>query len=145
MQEVQTMAHTLLLTIVSGALILATTYFSLYLKRFTKKLTAEAEKIEIIEKQQLATVAINRVNSLIYQTVFAMQVTTVEEKKRESENGRLTKEQAAQIMEKVKKQVKEQLNSDVINLLKLEINDVDMYIENRIELELDKVKKDLNI
>ena len=57
--------------------------------------------------------------------------------------GKLNKEDAEKIAESVKKQVLEQLAPDIVSSVKTQINDLDAYINSRIEVELTKVKKEL--
>ena len=142
-EELQPALITLCVTILSGAIAVVGAYVTLYLRKIMVKLQAETNKITNDVEKQLAQDSLARINDLIFQSVLATQVTTVEGLKNASEDGKLNKEDAEKIAESVKKQVLEQLAPDVVNSVKTQINDLDAYINSRIEVELTKVKKEL--
>lgn len=142
-EELQPALITLCVTILSGAIAVVGAYVTLYLRKIMVKLQAETNKITNDVEKQLAQDSLARINDLIFQSVLATQVTIVEGLKNASEDGKLNKEDAEKIAESVKKQVLEQLAPDVISSVKTQINDLDAYINSRIEVELTKVKKEL--
>lgn len=142
-EELQPALITLCVTILSGAIAVVGAYVTLYLRKIMVKLQAETNKITNDVEKQLAQDSLARINDLIFQSVLATQVTIVEGLKNASEDGKLNKEDAEKIAESVKKQVLEQLTPDIVNSVKTQINDLDAYINSRIEVELTKVKKEL--
>ena len=142
-EELQPALITLCVTILSGAIAVVGAYVTLYLRKIMVKLQAETNKITNDVEKQLAQDSLARINELIFQSVLATQVTIVEGLKNASEDGKLNKEDAEKIAESVKKQVLEQLAPDVVSSVKTQINDLDAYINSRIEVELTKVKKEL--
>lgn len=128
--------------LLSSILIVAGSYLLLYLVKINKKLKHEIIKSRNNELKKLSNDALNNINDVIYTTVYAAQVTVVNETK-ELNNGKLSKEDAKKILEKVKEDILKQLSDDVKKNASIQIDDIELYVTNRIELELNTVKFDL--
>ena len=143
MEEVQVLLNTLLVTILTGVISIAGAYATLLLKKVTTKIQAETSKIESDKERVLVNDAIMSINDLVYQAVFAMQTTTVEAIKDKAEDGKLTIEEGKEIANTVKDNVLAQLSTEVQSLATKQIENLDLYILDRIEVELEKVKTEL--
>ena len=144
MEEVQVLLNTLLVTILTGVISIAGAYATLLLKKVTTKIQAETSKIESDKERVLVNDAIMSINDLVYQAVFAMQTTTVEAIKDKAEDGKLTLEEGKEIANTVKDNVLSQLSTEVQSLATKQIENLDLYILDRIEVELEKVKTELD-
>ena len=144
MEEVQVLLNTLLVTILTGVISIAGAYATLLLKKVTTKIQAETSKIESDKERILVNDAIMSINDLVYQAVFAMQTTTVEAIKAKAEDGKLTVEEGKEIANIVKDNVISQLSTEVQSLATKQIENLDLYILDRIEVELEKVKTELD-
>ena len=143
MEEVQVLLNTLLVTILTGVISIAGAYATLLLKRVTTKIQAETSKIESDKERVLVNDALMSINDLVYQAVFAMQTTTVEAIKDKAADGKLTLEESKEIANTVKDNVLAQLSTEVQSLATKQIENLDLYILDRIEVELEKVKTEL--
>ena len=143
MEEVQVLLNTLLVTILTGVISIAGAYATLLLKKVTTKIQAETSKIESDKERVLVNDAIMSINDLVYQAVFAMQTTTVEAIKDKAEDGKLTLKESKEIANTVKDNVLAQLSTEVQSLATKQIENLDLYILDRIEVELEKVKTEL--
>ena len=143
MEEVQVLLNTLLVTILTGVISIAGAYATLLLKKVTTKIQAETSKIESDKERILVNDAIMSINDLVYQAVFAMQTTTVDAIKDKAEDGKLTVEEGKEIANTVKDNVLAQLSTEVQSLATKQIENLDLYILDRIEVELEKVKTEL--
>ena len=144
MEEVQVLLNSLLVTILTGVISIAGAYATLLLKKVTTKIQAETSKIESDKERVLVNDAIMSINDLVYQAVFAMQTTTVEAIKAKAEDGKLTVEEGKEIANTVKDNVISQLSTEVQSLATKQIENLDLYILDRIEVELEKVKTELD-
>ena len=79
MEMIQESLTVLLITIVCGAISVATAYVSKYAKKLTEKAKAETAKIENEAQRSLIDKAINRVDELITVNVVKMEQTLVKE------------------------------------------------------------------
>ena len=143
MEEVQVLLNTLLVTILTGVIGIAGAYATLLLKKVTTKIQAETSKIESDKERVLVNDAVMSINDLVYQAVFAMQTTTVEANKDKAADGKLTLEESKEIANTVKDNVLAQLSTEVQSLATKQIENLDLYILDRIEVELEKVKTEL--
>lgn len=143
MEEVQVLLNTLLVTILTGVIGIAGAYATLLLKKVTTKIQAETSKIESDKERVLVNDAVMSINDLVYQAVFAMQTTTVEAIKDKAADGKLTLEESKEIANTVKDNVLAQLSTEVQSLATKQIENLDLYILDRIEVELEKVKTEL--
>ena len=129
--------------IATGAIGLAGSYIALYLKRMTDKIQKEIESTQNKEQQELVTITIENLNKLIYNAVYAAQKTLAEQLKTASEDGKLTLDDAEQLRTVVKTAVMNQLTNESKKILSKQVGNLDIYIPNEIEIQLDKVKEDL--
>lgn len=143
MEIIQESLTVLLITIVCGAISVATACVSSYAKKLTEKAKAETAKIENEAQRSLIDKAINRVDELITVNVVKMEQTLVKEIKEKASDGKVDKKKLQAIAETVKSDVLNQLSKESKELISLELNDVNGYIAAQIELTLASLKNQI--
>ncbi|WP_300855410.1 hypothetical protein [uncultured Clostridium sp.] len=143
MEMIQESLTVLLITIVCGAISVATACVSSYAKKLTEKAKAETAKIENEAQRSLIDKAINRVDELITVNVVKMEQTLVKEIKEKASDGKVDKKELQAIAETVKSDVLNQLSKESKELISLELNDVNGYIAAQIELTLASLKNQI--
>lgn len=143
MEMIQESLTVLLITIVCGAISVATVYVSNYAKKLTEKAKAEIAKIENEAQRSLIDKAINRVDELITVNVVKMEQTLVKEIKEKASDGKVDKKELQAIAETVKTNVLNQLSKESKELISLELDDINGYISAQIELTLASLKNQI--
>lgn len=144
MEMIKEALTTLLVTILCGAISIATAYVTIYAKRLTEKARAETKKIESESQRKLINGAIERLDQLVTTNVVKMEQTLVKEIKNTSEDGKIEKEELKSIAEKVKADVLFQLADESKELIKVQIEDLNGYIEAQIEYSLASIKNQIS-
>lgn len=143
MEMIKEALTTLFVTILCGAISVATGYITIYSKRLTEKAKAETAKIESEAKRKLANDAIERLDHLVTANVVKMEQTVVKEIKRSSADNKIEKEELMAVAEKVKCDVLKQLTTESKDLIKIQIEDINSYIETQIEYSLAAIKNQI--
>lgn len=143
MEMIQESLTVLLVTIVCGAISVATAYISNYAKKLTEKAKAETAKIENEAQKTLIDKAINRVDELITVNVVKMEQTLVKEIKEKASDGKVDKDELKEVAKIVENDVLNQLSRESKELISLEIDDINGYIAAQIELTLASLKNQI--
>ena len=143
MEMIQESLTVLLITIVCGAISVATAYVSTYAKKLAEKAKVETAKIENEAQKVLIDNAINRVDELITVNVVKMEQTLVKEIKEKASDGKVDKDELKDVAETVKNDVLNQLSKESKELISLEIDDISGYIAAQIELTLASLKNQI--
>ena len=143
MEMIQESLTVLLITIVCGAISVATAYVSTYAKKLIEKAKVETAKIENEAQKVLIDNAINRVDELITVNVVKMEQTLVKEIKEKASDGKVDKDELKDVAEAVKNDVLNQLSKESKELISLEIDDISGYIAAQIELTLASLKNQI--
>lgn len=143
MEMIQESLTVLLVTIVCGAISVATAYISNYAKKLTEKAKAETAKIENEAQKTLIDKAINRVDELITVNVVKMEQTLVKEIKEKASDGKVDKDELKEVAKIVGNDVLNQLSKESKELISLEIDDINGYIAAQIELTLASLKNQI--
>ena len=143
MEIIQESLTVLLVTIVCGAISVATAYISNYAKKLTEKAKAETAKIENEAQKTLIDKAINRVDELITVNVVKMEQTLVKEIKEKASDGKVDKDELKEVAKIVENDVLNQLSKESKELISLEIDDINGYIAAQIELTLASLKNQI--
>lgn len=143
MEMIQESLTVLLVTIVCGAISVATAYISNYAKKLTEKAKAETAKIENEAQKTLIDKAINRVDELITVNVVKMEQTLVKEIKEKASEGKVDKDELKEVAKIVGNDVLNQLSKESKELISLEIDDINGYIAAQIELTLASLKNQI--
>lgn len=143
MEMIQESLTVLLITIVCGAISVATAYVSNYAKKLTEKAKAEIAKIENEAQKTLINKAINRVDELITVNVVKMEQTLVKEIKEKASDGKVDKDELKEVAKIVENDVLNQLSKESKELISLEIDDINGYIAAQIELTLASLKNQI--
>lgn len=126
--------------IVCGAISIATAYVSSYMKKLSEKTKAETSKLENETQKELVDKAIDRVDKLVNTNVIKAQETLVKEIKNAAKDGNVDKRDLKDVAQVVKKEVLVQLSDELKQLVSVEIQDLDKYIEAQIEVSLATLK-----
>lgn len=143
MEMIQESLTVLLVTIVCGAISIATAYISNYAKKLTEKAKAETAKIENEAQKTLIDKAINRVDELITVNVVKMEQTLVKEIKEKASDGKVDKDELKEVAKIVENDVLNQLSKESKELISLEIDNINAYIAAQIELTLASLKNQI--
>lgn len=141
-QEILDSLNVLLTTIITGVIGIIGVYISIYLNKLKEKAMASAKAIEDDSTRTLVNNAIERLNSLIVDNVKSAQLTLVKEITENAEDG-YSKEDLIAVKDVVQKNILKQLNNDSKELVKLQIEDLNGYIDNKIEVALGELKGQL--
>lgn len=129
----------LLTTVITGGIGVISTMVAVYFNNLKVKLQAETKKIENEETRKLINTALDRLNDLVVTNVQSANETLVKEIKEQSKDG-YDKSDLLAIKNVVKNNILTQLSQDSKDLLALEINDLNSYIDNKIEVVLSEIK-----
>jgi hypothetical protein len=109
-----------------------------YLTTASNKLKTETSYIKDVATKNLVNETIDDVNKLVVDEVNKTKITTKAEILKV--NGTITKEQGVELLKETRDRIVGQLTSDVIELLKKKIVDVEAYVETQIEVAIAKTK-----
>ena len=129
----------LLTTVITGGIGVISTTIAVYFNNLKVKIQAETNKIQNEETKKLVNNALDRLNDLVITNVQSAQETLVKTIKEESKDG-YSKEDLLAVKEVVKNNILVQLSQDSKDLLALEINDLNSYVDNKIEVVLSEIK-----
>lgn len=141
-QQIQESLNMLMTVIITGAISIITGVILNYINKLKAKTVAITSNVNDNSTRELLNNALLRLNSLIEDNVKSAQVTVVEEIKNNSKDG-YNKDDLLAVKEIVKSNVIKQLNDDSQKLILTEINDLNEYVNNKIEIVLGELKGQL--
>ena len=135
----------LLEIVISGALAIASVYATLLVTKATQKAKMEISKLKDEQAKNLLNDSLDRVDVLLKTNIIAMENTLKKELAKGVEDGKIEKEELNKLAFAVKENVLNQLGEDTVMILNNGLNDLNGYIEARLEQVLVEVKEKNNI
>ena len=143
MEDIQEAFMSLFVAVVTGSIGLVAVYIQKYLSEAISKVRAESGKIEDDILRDNVTYAIDTIEKIIHDTVYSLQVSVVDDIKKASEDGKLTKEEGIEIFNMAKDKILSQVPTSLQLMAKHSIEDLEEYINLKIEEQLEIVKQEL--
>ena len=131
----------LLEIVISGALAIASVYATLLVTKATQKAKMEISKLKDEQAKNLLNDSLDRVDVLLKTNIIAMENTLKKELAKGVEDGKIEKEELNKLAFAVKENVLNQLGEDTVMILNNGLNDLNGYIEARLEQVLVEVKE----
>ena len=97
------------------------------------------------EKSKAALTAYNYVSTIAYDVVKAAQETVVKETRAANSDGKITKEEMADIKAKVAAEVKDVASTDAMQAIGKDGSNIDKLISNMIESRLKDIKDETKV
>ena len=135
----------LLEIVISGALAIASVYATLLVTKATQKAKMEISKLKDEQAKKLLDDSLYKVDALLKTNIIAMENTLKKELAKGVEDGKIEKEELNKLAFAVKENVLNQLGEDTVMILNNGLNDLNGYIEARLEQVLVEVKEKNNI
>ena len=135
----------LLEIVIGGALAIASVYATLLVTKATQKAKMEISKLKDEQAKNLLNDSLDRVDVLLKTNIIAMENTLKKELAKGVEDGKIEKEELNKLAFAVKENVLNQLGEDTVMILNNGLNDLNGYIEARLEQVLVEVKEKNNI
>ena len=135
----------LLEIVIGGALAIASVYATLYVSKATQRAKVEIAKLKDEQAKELLNASLDRVDVLLKTNIIAMENTLKKELAKDVEDGKIEKEELNKLAFAVKENVLNQLGEDTVMILNNGLNDLNGYIEARLEQVLVEVKEKNNI
>lgn len=130
----------LLQATILGLLNIGAGYLIYYVSQLVVKAKAENAKNQNAEQKKLIDNAIDRLNDLVVKSVTATQLTLGESIKQAVADNKVDKTELVALKDKVLIDVQSQLTTDGKEALSLEIDDLNSYISNLIEVQLGTIQ-----
>ena len=130
----------LLKIVIESVLAIASVYATMFVANVTKKAKVELQKVKDEKAKELLNQNLDRVDVLLRTNIIAMENTLKKELIKDIEDGKLDKEEAKLLVNNVKKNVLNQLGNESLVVLNEGLNDLNGYIEARLEQILVEVK-----
>ena len=131
----------LLEIVIGGALAIASVYATLYVSKATQRAKVEIAKLKDEQAKELLNASLDRVDTLLKTNIIAMENTLKKELAKDVEDGKIEKEELNKLAFAVKENVLNQLGEDTVMILNNWLNDLNGYIEARLEQVLVEVKE----
>lgn len=138
--EFQEQLVAILQTTILGLLNIGAGYLIYYIKQLADKAKLKNESNANLEQKTLIDNAIDRLNVLVEKSVIATNETLAKSIKEGLVDGTTNKEELLSLKNSVIEDVKNQLTEDGSNLISSEIDDLNAYIANQIEVTLTNLK-----
>ena len=135
----------LLEIVIGGALAIASVYATLFVTKATQKAKIEIAKLKDEQAKKLLNDSLDSVDVLLKTNIIAMENTLKKELAKGVEDGKIEKEELNKLAFAVKENVLNQLGEDTVMILNNGLNDLNGYIEARLEQVLVEVKEKNNI
>lgn len=139
--EFQEQLVALLQTTILGILNIGAGYLVYYVKQMTDKAKIKNQENENEKQKVLIDNAIDRLDLLITKSVIATNETLGKAIKEGLADGKTDRKELLALKDIVIKDVTSQLSQDVKDLISTEIDDLNAYISNSIEVALKSIKK----
>ena len=133
MEEIRELLVSLLVMAVTGGISILGVYLRKVLKQLEIKAMAEIVKIEDEKKKMLIAGAFEDLADLVSKNVALTEQTLVKEIKAGAVDGKLTKEDAIKVANKVEADVLGQLKDDSKAVLEENLVDLNAYVQGMIE------------
>ena len=143
MEDIQEALVSLFVAVVTGGIGLLAVYIQKYLSEATAKLKAETALVEDEILRENVNNAISTIEGIIYDTVYSLQVSLVDDIKKASSDGKLTKEEGERVFNIAKEKILEQVPASLHLLATHSIENMEEYINLKIEESLERVKQEL--
>ena len=127
--------------VISGALAIASVYATLLVTKATQKAKMEISKLKDEQAKKLLDDSLDRVDVLLKTNIIAMENTLKKQLAKGIEDGKIEKEELNKLAFAVKENVLNQLGEDTVMILNNGLNDLNGYIEARLEQVLVEVKE----
>lgn len=141
MDEIATHAMEIGVNIGVALLGLAGAYAMLYIRKATRKIALEAEKLEDEKQEKLIKEALDRLDDIAEKTVTTIEQTVAKNLREAVKNGEANKQQLKKLSGVAYNEIISTLKPEYIEALTLSLGDVESYIEKTIETKLYKLKK----
>lgn len=138
--EFQEQLVAILQTTILGLLNIGAGYLIYYIKQLADKAKLKNESNANLEQKTLIDNAIDRLNALVEKSVIATNETLAKSIKEGLADGTTNKEELLSLKNSVIEDVKNQLTEDGSSLISSEIDDLNAYIANQIEVTLTNLK-----
>ena len=130
----------LLKIVIESVLAIASVYATMFVANVTKKAKVELQKVKDEKAKELLNQNLDRVDVLLRTNIIAMENTLKKELIKDVADGKIDKEEAKLLVDNVKKNVLNQLGNESLVVLNEGLNDLNGYIEARLEQILVEVK-----
>ena len=130
----------LLKIVIESVLAIASVYATMFVANVTKKAKVELQKVKDEKAKELLNENLDRVDVLLRTNIIAMENTLKKELIKDVADGKIDKEEAKLLVDNVKKNVLNQLGNESLVVLNEGLNDLNGYIEARLEQILVEVK-----
>lgn len=140
--EIQQALNDFLTTILTLGLGLLAGVIALYVEKLKVKIKEETAKIKDEQTRALVDNAIDRLDKLIDDNVQFAQVTLVDQIKKGAVDG-YDVQDLKDVKQVVIENIYAQLTDDSKKLIETEIKDLDLYVNNKIEVVLGRIKGQL--
>ena len=140
--EIQQALNDFLTTILTLGLGLLAGVIALYVEKLKVKIKEETAKIRDEQTRALVDSAIDRLDKLIDDNVQFAQVTLVDQIKKGAVDG-YDVQDLKDVKQVVVENVYAQLTDESKKLIETEIRDLDLYVNNKIEVVLGRIKGQL--
>lgn len=140
--EIQQALNDFLTTILTLGLGLLAGVIALYVEKLKAKIKEETVKIKDEQTRALVDSAIDRLDKLIDDNVQFAQVTLVDQIKKGAVDG-YDVQDLKDVKQVVVENIYAQLTDDSKKLIETEIRDLDLYVNNKIEVVLGRIKGQL--
>lgn len=140
--EIQQALNDFLTTILTLGLGLLAGVIALYVEKLKVKIKEETAKIKDEQTRALVDSAIDRLDKLIDDNVQFAQVTLVDQIKKGAVDG-YDIQDLKDVKQVVVENIYAQLTDESKKLIETEIRDLDLYVNNKIEVVLGRIKGQL--
>ncbi len=140
--EIQQALNDFLTTILTLGLGLLAGVIALYVEKLKVKIKEETAKIRDEQTRALVDSAIDRLDKLIDDNVQFAQVTLVDQIKKGAVDG-YDVQDLKDVKQVVVENIYAQLTDESKKLIETEIRDLDLYVNNKIEVVLGRIKGQL--
>lgn len=140
--EIQQALNDFLTTILTLGLGLLAGVIALYVEKLKVKIKEETAKIKDEQTRALVDSAIDRLDKLIDDNVQFAQVTLVDQIKKGAVDG-YDVQDLKDVKQVVVENIYAQLTDESKKLIETEIRDLDLYVNNKIEVVLGRIKGQL--
>lgn len=140
--EIQQALNDFLTTILTLGLGLLAGVIALYVEKLKAKIKEETAKIRDEQTRALVDNAIDRLDKLIDDNVQFAQVTLVDQIKKGAVDG-YDVQDLKDVKQVVVENIYAQLTDESKKLIETEIRDLDLYVNNKIEVVLGRIKGQL--
>lgn len=140
MESIQEALNSLLVTVAVGVIGIVGALTTVYLNKAILNIKSKTNKIENENQKALVENAFNRVSDLVLVNVIKAQETLVKEILEKSEDGIFDKSDLKEVALVVKNNVISQMGTQIEDLVKLEIDDLEGYVSALIEKTLAELK-----